>query len=163
MSLFDLHGLRYDYFFMVGLGEGGFPKPRPEGILVEDQALEKINQAARAPGLYDVSSAVPPGRAGVFSRPDSRTQGRGVHVYLFGRTWAADVGIASIVDEITRLFPDNSLNVEFPESGSAVPIRPRSDQAGTFRKTGLGCAGSQAAKQHQLRRRLRLLKIIPKY
>jgi ATP-dependent helicase/DNAse subunit B len=119
MSLFDLHGLRYDYFFMVGLGEGGFPKPRPEGILVEDQALEKINQATRA-RVFTTSAVRYRQEEQVFFHALTAARKGAVCTYTCSDEHGRLMLASPIVDEITRLFPDNSLNVEFPESGSAV-------------------------------------------
>ncbi|MFH1090254.1 MAG: PD-(D/E)XK nuclease family protein, partial [Pseudomonadota bacterium] len=45
LSIFDLHGLDFDYLFLAGLNEGEFPWPEPEGLL-SDAQKKGLNQAA---------------------------------------------------------------------------------------------------------------------
>ena len=121
MSVFDLHGLQYDHLFLVGLGEGEFPKPGPEGILVEDQAVQKINYAARQ-RIFTTSAARYRQEELVFYHAVSAARKSVVCTYTCSDENGRLMLASPLVDEIIQLFPDNSLAIETQEARNAVPF-----------------------------------------
>ena len=46
VSMFDLHGLEFDYLFQAGLNEGEFPRPQPQKAPLDDDVRDMINRGA---------------------------------------------------------------------------------------------------------------------
>ena len=120
LSVFDLHGLDYDHLFLVGLGEKEFPKPEPEGILVEDHALRNMNRA-QGKRVFTTSAVRYRQEEIVFYHALAAARQGVVCTYTCSDEHGRLMLASPLVDELSRLFPEGSLQVEFLEARNAVP------------------------------------------
>jgi len=120
LNLYDLHGLRFDHLFLAGLNEGDFPRPHPEGVLMDDPDRRALNQAAGAKVLQT-----------------SAAQYRQEELLFYHALTAADRQVvlsysrqddrgrlrlpSALIDEVLRLWPEGEVQVRQTPLRIAVP------------------------------------------
>lgn len=118
LNVFDLHGLRFDHIFLVGLNDGEFPGVRSERKLLGDSLLRTINASA-GKRIFKTASREYRQEELLFYHAIASSRKK---VCLSYRRTDDDGRISlssSLVDEIIRLMRSPGMIVELPQC--AVP------------------------------------------
>ncbi len=122
LSVYDLHGLTFDYLFLGGLNEGEFPRPHLENPVLSDDECRELNRAVSRPVLttsvqdyrtqellfYHALAATQKYLCLSFSRMDEQ-----------GRMRLP----SALVDDVLRLWPRGEIQVEEPAPQVLPPLK----------------------------------------
>ncbi|MFH1138086.1 MAG: PD-(D/E)XK nuclease family protein [Pseudomonadota bacterium] len=124
VAVHDLHGLFFDYLFLAGLNEGEFPRPGRENIIMGDAQVAELNRRAGRRVLATTAAETRQEELVFFHALASAGQGL---VLSFARMDSQGrVRLpSSVLDEVTRLWPEGELAVYSPPPG----VIPSLDQA----------------------------------